>query len=185
MKAGRIVADFLLIIPFMVVLSTAFVVDKSLANGIISGKYFWFYAAMVLASIAVLLAVIIHKQNLHFFLLDGLIVIFCGCGLGITYYHTGEITTKWVLLLLLLILYFYFRIFFVQNRWNLPVLMLFLVLTGLVEAIWGLRQLYGFSFSQHNLFKTTGSFFNSGPYAGYLAVVFPLSLYYWITGAQH
>jgi hypothetical protein len=48
----------------------------------------------------------------------------------------------------------------------------------LVEAVWGLRQLYGFESSQHSLFKLTGSFFNPGPYAGYLAVVFPLALHY-------
>jgi tetratricopeptide (TPR) repeat protein len=49
------------------------------------------------------------------------------------------------------------------------------VITGLVEAIWGLRQLYGFTPSQHGLFKITGSFFNPGPYSGWLAMVFPMA----------
>jgi hypothetical protein len=52
------------------------------------------------------------------------------------------------------------------------------VITGLVEAVWGLMQLYGFTSSQHNLFKTTGSFFNPGPYSGWLAMVFPFALGY-------
>jgi tetratricopeptide (TPR) repeat protein len=55
---------------------------------------------------------------------------------------------------------------------------MFLVITGLVEAIWGLRQLYGFADSQHGLFKITGSFFNPGPYSGWLAMVFPMALGY-------
>ena len=55
-------------------------------------------------------------------------------------------------------------------------LFFFIIITGLVEAVWGLRQLYGFLPSQHSLFSLTGSFFNPGPYAGYLAVVFPLAL---------
>ncbi|MDR2027316.1 MAG: O-antigen ligase family protein [Prevotellaceae bacterium] len=54
------------------------------------------------------------------------------------------------------------------------------VITGLVEAIWGLMQLYGFTYSQHNLFKITGSFFNPGPYSGWLAMVFPMALGYMI-----
>jgi tetratricopeptide (TPR) repeat protein len=54
------------------------------------------------------------------------------------------------------------------------------IITGLVESIWGLIQLYGFTSSYHNLFKTTGSFFNPGPYSGWLAMVFPAALGYLI-----
>jgi tetratricopeptide (TPR) repeat protein len=57
---------------------------------------------------------------------------------------------------------------------------IFIILTGLVEAVWGLQQLYGFKASQHHLFRLTGSFFNPGPYAGYLAIVFPLALHEFI-----
>jgi hypothetical protein len=39
-------------------------------------------------------------------------------------------------------------------------------------------QLYGFARSQHALFKITGSFFNPGPYSGWLATVFPAALGY-------
>jgi tetratricopeptide (TPR) repeat protein len=39
-------------------------------------------------------------------------------------------------------------------------------------------QLYGFASSQHGLFKITGSFFNPGPYSGWLAMVFPVALGY-------
>jgi hypothetical protein len=66
----------------------------------------------------------------------------------------------------------------VQYNRNIFILILFFISTGLIEAIWGLKQLYGFSPSQHSLFKTTGSFFNPGPYAGYLAMIIPLSFYY-------
>lgn len=53
-----------------------------------------------------------------------------------------------------------------------------LILLGGIEAVWGLRQLYGFSVSGHSRYVLTGSFFNPGPYAGYLAMVLPLCLYY-------
>ncbi|MDR2147017.1 MAG: O-antigen ligase family protein, partial [Tannerella sp.] len=56
-----------------------------------------------------------------------------------------------------------------------------LVLWGLFEAILGLMQLYGYMPSRHGLFRLTGTFFNPGPYAGFLAVVAPLALYYLIS----
>lgn len=52
-----------------------------------------------------------------------------------------------------------------------------LILLGAIEAIWGLRQLYGFSASRHFQYALTGSFFNPGPYAGYLAMVLPICLH--------
>ena len=55
-----------------------------------------------------------------------------------------------------------------------------LILFGGVGAIWGLRQLYGFSASGHFRYALTGSFFNPGPYAGYLAMVLPLYLHHFV-----
>jgi len=52
-----------------------------------------------------------------------------------------------------------------------------LILLGAWEAIIGLRQIYGFAYSNHSLFSLTGTFFNPGPYSGYLALVFPICLY--------
>ena len=52
-----------------------------------------------------------------------------------------------------------------------------LILLGGWEAIIGLRQIYGFAYSNHSLFSLTGTFFNPGPYSGYLALVFPLCLH--------
>ncbi len=46
-----------------------------------------------------------------------------------------------------------------------------------IQIIIGNLQLYGLVNSNNSFFKTTGSFFNSGPYAGYLAAVFPISLF--------
>lgn len=50
------------------------------------------------------------------------------------------------------------------------------ILSGLLQAVYGLLQLYGFYPSLHGLFKITGSFFNPAPYAMYLALVFPVAL---------
>lgn len=63
--------------------------------------------------------------------------------------------------------------FFVYLSWGL----LFL---GIVEAIWGMRQLYGFTVSGHSRYVMTGSFFNPGPYAGYLAMILPICLHHYM-----
>ena len=59
-----------------------------------------------------------------------------------------------------------------------------LVTWGVVEAVWGLGQLYNYFPTKHILFRTTGSFFNPGPYGGFIAVVLPLALHYWLTFRQ-
>lgn len=43
---------------------------------------------------------------------------------------------------------------------------------GFFEAILGFLQLYGYRSSHHGLFLLTGTFFNPGPYSGYLAIAF-------------
>lgn len=55
-----------------------------------------------------------------------------------------------------------------------------LIILGGVEAVWGLRQIYGLTVSNHSLYALTGSFYNPGPYSGYLAMVFPICLSEWL-----
>ncbi|MCG8473892.1 MAG: hypothetical protein MI784_00175, partial [Cytophagales bacterium] len=54
-----------------------------------------------------------------------------------------------------------------------------LLLTGLVQAVFGNLQLYGVYGGNHGTFKITGCFFNPGPYAGYLVMLFPLAFVSW------
>jgi O-antigen ligase len=173
----------LYIIPFLLVLSTVFVVSGDLANGVVSGKYFWFYGSICLVGIATLLVAVRSRQAFRFSVMDAGVLLLVGniylSALALN--DTSHSTTKLLLLALLSALYFCFRMVpdvsgcrqFVRK-----ICCIFIVITGLVEAVWGLRQLYGFEYSQHSLFKITGSFFNPGPCAGYLALVFPMALYY-------
>lgn len=55
-----------------------------------------------------------------------------------------------------------------------------LIVLGGLEAFDGVRQLYGYAYSHHSLYAMTGSFFNPGPYSGYLAMVFPLCFHEWL-----
>lgn len=54
------------------------------------------------------------------------------------------------------------------------------ILLGSIEAIWGLGQLYGVVLSHHSQYLLTGSFYNPGPYSGFLAMIFPIAFYEWL-----
>ncbi|TGV03425.1 O-antigen ligase family protein [Flavivirga rizhaonensis] len=55
-------------------------------------------------------------------------------------------------------------------------LLLAIIISGIIQAVYGNLQLLGYYPSNHSGFKLTGSFFNPGPYAGFLAAVWPVAL---------
>jgi O-antigen ligase len=61
------------------------------------------------------------------------------------------------------------------NKEKIRYLLIFVLFAGGIQAVFGNLQLYGFYPSHHSLFKMTGSFFNPGPYAGYLVSVLPIA----------
>lgn len=181
----RFLTDGVLLIPLLLVLATVFIINRELANGIVSGKYFWFYAGMGLVAISTFLSAIISKKRFRFSISDSCILFFAGSIFFSTFILNDAPlnTTRLTLAFSLLILYFSIRIIiysYAKKTFNQTLLCFFILVTAFVEAVWGLRQLYGFETSQHSLFKVTGSFFNPGPYSGYLAMVFPLALYYFL-----
>jgi O-antigen polymerase len=66
------------------------------------------------------------------------------------------------------------------DRSYYALLFLALILGGGIQAVYGNLQLWGFYASHHSLFKMSGSFFNPGPYAGYLACIFPAALGFYL-----
>lgn len=55
-------------------------------------------------------------------------------------------------------------------------LLLSIVVSGIIQAVYGNLQLLGYYASNHSGFKMTGSFFNPGPYAGFLVSVWAVAL---------
>jgi O-antigen ligase len=179
------IAQVILSVPFLLVFVTVWVMSSDLVNGVVSGKYFWFYASMGLVAIAVLIVAVISKKRFRFSIIDGFVLLFAGSVYlsALVFNDAAQNTTKLTILALLVVLYFSLRLS--KGFWVMSAMTIGLILAGLVEAIWGLRQLYGFIPSQHGLFKLTGSFFNPGPYAGYLAIVFPLALHMGIQATRN
>ncbi len=174
-------ANSLLIIPFLLVLATVFASNKELANEIVSAKYFWFYAAMGLCALSTVVLFIFNKQFKTRFQItfsDFFLFLFLLCGTFPFLIGSEVVHTKFILFVLLFVLYFYFRLLSSLPKFVGYLLIITLLVAGLFESVLGLQQLYGFIPSNHGLFKLTGSFFNPGPYAGYLAVIMPIAFYY-------
>ena len=55
-----------------------------------------------------------------------------------------------------------------------------LLSVNLGESLYGIAQLFGWLHSGHPQFRMTGSFYNPGPFACYLAVTFPMAVRYCI-----
>lgn len=77
----------------------------------------------------------------------------------------GYRTELWILFV---ILYFLLRLLSSLFRNAVTVMLWTLMGAGLVETIYGFGQLYGWFASGHSLYRLTGSFFNPGPYSGFL-----------------
>ena len=161
-------------------LATVFAVRPELAEGIIAGKYFRFYGAMGFVAITALFHAGWKLPNRSDICLGNVLpLLYGGLTLSISVWaHHSEAVTKHVLLGLILLLYFYFKRLLSVSGSGRYWLMLFFLFTGAAEACWGIRQLYGYAHSQHHLFRLTGSFFNPGPYACWLATIMPCALYY-------
>ena len=180
---NRRVAGYLLFpisnLSFILALAAVFVIRPELGNGVVSGKYFWFYLSMGVIAVISVVDGLARRQAIPIKRIDILILLYGACTLSASYFlHSSEAVTKHILLALIILLYFYFRMFLSAPKSRVYWLILFFLATGLAEAVWGLRQLYGLEHSQHALFRLTGSFFNPGPYACYLAVVMPAAFNY-------
>ncbi|MDY7396735.1 O-antigen ligase family protein [Aureibaculum sp. 2210JD6-5] len=123
---------------------------------------------IIMFSVSGLKAIQITKLDIFLFLLLGYITInryFIQPNFGFS--------IRYMELLALGILYVVLRTFPIKSYiW----LLLAIVISGIIQAIYGNLQLLGYYPSNHSGFKMTGSFFNPGPYAGFLAAVWPITL---------
>jgi hypothetical protein len=151
--------------------------NPDLMNGIQTAKSFnFFYGILVLLGIgAIGLLFKRDKLKINITLIDLLLLVYVSW-LTINKYLVHEVhsfSLKYYELLGLSVLYLIIR--FIDKKYYL----LFLVsicISGTVQAVYGCLQLWGYYPSNHGLFKMTGSFFNPGPYAGYLCAVLPIAL---------
>ena len=162
------------VLAFAAVLSTVFAVDSSLCQGIVSAKYFWFI--IVLCIISFFIPFQIFKKT-EIYIVDVLYLVFVVYISINWFFLNGQTNMHWYLMLLMIPLYIAMRTIAENKQLRQQLLDVVLVIV-LIEATWGLMQLYGFTKSYHSLYKVTGTLLNPGPYSCFLAVGIPVALGY-------
>ncbi|NIJ46637.1 O-antigen ligase [Wenyingzhuangia heitensis] len=140
-------------------------------------KFLLLYLISVVLFLLYLINILIIKNiKVHITKLDiGLAILFFYTILNTSIFYRGAVfSIRYYELLCLSVIYCCFRIFKsiqINIFW-----ILLIIISGIIQAIYGSLQLLGFLSSNHSNFKITGSFFNPGPYASFLSIIFVLSL---------
>lgn len=166
----------LIAITGILVLCTVFESDNALVNGLVMGKVFWAQQIIPFFCLAVLLGVLLNRESrFSFSFADAALLIF----VGITHlFYDRELNPEPDKLFFegqLLLLWFALRIALSAYPSLKRYFVILLLCVGVAEAITGLQQLYGLQHSNHHLFRLTGSFYNPGPYSGFLAILTPVA----------
>lgn len=161
----------------MLLLCTVFAANADLVNGMVAGKTCWFHIMMLAFAASTLFMEMVIKKtnNIKFMAADGLILLYAAIILMTYNWTLNPEPEKLLFGGQLIMLWFMIRLAIK----NYPSLLMFfisiIICTGILEAGWGTMQLYGFKISNHPLFNLTGSFFNPGPFSGYIAAILPVS----------
>ena len=79
-----------------------------------------------------------------------------------------------------IVIYLFIRLLFLRSSFIYNFIQLNIICWGIYEAFYGCMQLYGYADSNNYLYKLTGSFQNPGPSAGFLAIILPLILQFFL-----
>lgn len=152
----------------------------------VPGKPVWyqdsFFIALVcgggIGLITAVLYVVGLFRRMHWNLIDGCVLIILTYSMLRLSIQEVIPHTAWIQLLFFGGLYFTGRILFRQlSEMSIPWLLTGVLWTGIAQAVYGLGQLYGIWASHHAAFPVTGSFFNPGPYGGWLACLIPIGIW--------
>lgn len=169
-----IILSIMATIALCVMLCSTFFVQYAMYD-----NYFLLYPMSVgvsLVSIVALFSCFVRKNNFRLSLPDILIsalVIYYAARYD---YQLQLANWKIIYAVLLLILWFAVRIVLSHIRISRDLLFGGIVGIGCMLTVWGILQLYNCLDSNHRLFAITGPFYNPGPYSGYIAMIFPISL---------
>lgn len=179
-SSARILISLIILVAFYCLIVELPLSYEAIYNtGSLNDGFFLF--VRLLAAIAVLWALLLFfqspktKRNIRFNILDLLLSVLCTY-MFFSYFRIAAYNGWSVVLIELILfpaLYLIVRNF---NKIILRILIYLIVLSGIIQAIYGLFQLYGIYHSNHHLFNITGGFYNPGPYSGYLAGIWPIAL---------
>ena len=151
----------------------------------------WYFAWVVVGmAVAALLTVAFRAERRSFAVsgfsvTDGLVVV-CILYLLTNYQLISpvNVSAKWLQTTYFAVLYGAIRMILPAYKQMEKFTVVSIMVCGLWESILGLMQLLGFRASLHHLFSFTGTFFNTGPYGGLLAVCMSIALGFMVKQSQ-
>lgn len=152
----------------------AFLPSVDLMQGTVSGKYIYFLCAICILMVLYFLRCIAKSPtNILFSYIDGLLFLWIGYILVNSWLKHIPLSNRFIEFLGLIFLYVFLRQIKPEKY---SIILKAMVFGVTIQVAWGLLQLLGYLPSSHPLFKVTGSFFNPGPYAGFLVCAYPILL---------
>lgn len=139
--------------------------------------FFIFITALVIVNS---LKRILNKSCFNIITILDLLIILYFLYITINHFFIGKIpsfTLQYYEIIALLFFYFVAR-----SLSSLQILFLFtfLMVSGIIQSVYGILQLYNVYPSHHYLFKVTGGFFNPAPFAGYIASILPVAIIFYL-----
>jgi O-antigen ligase len=169
---------------------TSLVVSNKIYDGVIRAKEIWFFGIVIIMLLFLGFKMISKKGaiKVRFNLTDILFVsYFVWCFIRSSFIPSTPFYNNHKLQILtgIFVLYYFVKLTIKNEELRLRKSensIVFFILTssfitsGLIQAFYGLLQLYDFYPSHNSYFSITGSFTNPAPYALYLSSVFPVAL---------
>ena len=146
----------------------------------ITSKFVYFiFGCIALFAFCIFKLIYSDEKTFWFTYLDialTLLLIYITCNRYIIQQNYG-FSIRYVELLGLILFYISVRLISVKHCYWLS---LSIIVSGIVQALYGIFQFFGYYSSNHSGFRMTGSFFNPGPYAGFLVTVWTISLGFYL-----
>jgi len=174
-QVADISGNLLLFVVVCLTSSVIFAVDYRLQEPNETAKFIKLVSLIpVISILGVVFALV--KRNVKFSLLD-LFSLFFLVYWFISVFVRGSGNPIYILLpIALTAIYILVKVSASRDADGLKWVAFALLCVSIFEMVLGLKQISGYSDSNHYQFSVTGSFFNPGPFGGYLAFIFALSL---------
>lgn len=167
---------FLFVSVILLVILVPFFDLPDLKNSKINGNLILFYIAI--SGIFIYMCAIHSLCNYMFYkisIVDLLLLLFVLWNVFNSIFIQENSNISFQIYELIGLIFFYVIIRNSKFNW-LIYIALGLIFSGIIQSIIGNLQLYGFYWSKNPDFKLTGTFFNPGPYAGYLVSIAPIAI---------
>lgn len=155
------------------VLATVFIITDNLPDETMAGKRYWFPFALTVATLCIFPVACRHCR-ISITATDTVTAFFIIYFITYAFLIPPVSAGRFRFGVALFIAWFCLRVY--TAVYGRRELVFFLLSAALVEALWGIGQYAGLFPAYHRLFGISGSFFNPGPYAGFLSVIFPVAL---------